>query len=186
MDRLLEDGGNGFWRDGDELGAIEVRCQRRGRGCFMGAEMYDTATDASNGTKTCIAATSEANNFAADTIFLSREREGAEGGCCDVRVRGRSQIEPLSADPELDVLDPKWCRVRFCARVFSWTEEEEEREGNHVGDCHGGDCRGCERDKKDVPDYRDRNGFYSMGWGVGFGVRLQLSLKAEVGLAIGV
>jgi hypothetical protein len=121
MYRLLEDGGDGFWRDGDKFGAIEVRCQRRGRGRSMGAEMDNTATYASNGTKTCIAATSQANDFAAGPIFLGRESERAEGGCCDVRGRGRVQIEPSSADPELVVLDPKWCRVRFCARVFPWT-----------------------------------------------------------------
>ena len=86
-----------------------------------------------------MACSAMANGFPLDTIFLCGEDKAEKvcPGLCGRDCGGRDSIEGLLADEELEVSEEERMAggVGSDPAVFSWPEEEEERNPVQVADC---------------------------------------------------
>jgi hypothetical protein len=95
----------------------------------------------------------------------------------EVGLRGRRKVKALGSNEELDVAEPKGCRVGGGACVFAGSEQEEEGHGCHVGNSKvGWKCAGL-GSIHHVSDDTDGDGLDPV---VLFDVGCELALESKI------
>jgi hypothetical protein len=101
------------------------------------AEVPDTVDNRFDRADERITAQAQANDFAADCIFLISEGQGHKGGPIEVDVGGELGENAMGANVERDVLEAKGGAVGRGSGVFARATEEEEGNTEHVDDGEG-------------------------------------------------
>ena len=137
-----------------------------------------------DGTELVVATAAKTDAFATDTVFLSGEGEGSEGGGPKGGFSAREGVAVHGANEELDIRESKRSGIGVADSVLTGVEEKEKGDGNHIG--HSEVVRLV--DKNDHAHYMtkdvSRNGLDAIGRPISFGVASQLVAEAEVNGAL--
>jgi hypothetical protein len=119
-------------------GAGKEGAEGGSRRSMVCAEVAEAAGEGTSGTGAVVATGALGDDLAAFTILLVDKGEGGAGGPKEVTEGASASVELAVANGEGHVLEGKWCVFPGFA-VFSWAEEEEDRDPSHVdeGCCPG-------------------------------------------------
>jgi hypothetical protein len=116
-----------------------------------------------------------ADDFAANCIFLGSEFQGGKGGTKELVFCSRMPRESLITNAELDVLKAK--RSVICRdSVFTWTQEKEKGNDNHIRNGDVGGIGGGIGQLKDVLEDGERNWLDAIWRRVSFRVAVVLAV----------
>jgi len=148
------------------------------------AEVEEPTSGRRNRTEQGITAAPEADDFAADTIFLIGKFKSNKGGGKELGRGGSGSAQTDRAQKQVDVAGAERLSGRRRAGVLAGPKEKEETEADHVG-------KGAENGVgsgvglgHDVAEDRDRDGFDTLRGRVGARVASELALEAVIDFAL--
>ena len=150
----------------------------------MEAEVNNAARSGQHGAEVRITAASQANDFAANAIFLRREFQCHEGRTEQLGVGGSGVGEGQIAQEEADVAELERLRGSNGAGVLPRPQEEKEGQTNHVGTGEESNVVGVEGLGHDVPKDGNRNGLHAVGRGVMLGIMGKHTAEAKVDISL--
>ena len=109
----------------------------------------------------------QANDFTADTIFLSGELKGAKGGGLEGGHGARQERDAHAAEKKLNIPEGKGSGIGRGTSVFAGTKEEEKGEDDHVGHGHHHRIRQVTSVVHELAEDLDRDGLDPSGRWVG-------------------
>jgi len=160
-----EESGEVGWGDATETQGDGVLVGRNGLGVGCGgrAEVKVPPSGRRNRAEERVAAATEANDFAANTILLSSELKGDERGGKELGSGGSGGVQPNRSEKEMDVAGAERLGRGRLAGIFAGAQKEKEAKANHVGK-RGGDGVGSSVGlSHDMSEYRNGDGFHALG-----------------------
>ena len=98
----------------------------------IGPEVQDSAGNGADGAKQGISTGAMSNDLTSDAIFLFIKGEGGKGGRHDGCLGCSEQVQLGGTCKQLNIFELKRCRFRRADGVFTWPEEKEERNADHI------------------------------------------------------
>ena len=109
---------------------------------IVSTSVQNTVAQTDDRTEGGVAGTAETNDFATNSIFLGRKREGGKGGISKVSLTREEWVQLASAQLKLDIAHTERCRITRQDRVFAGAKKKEKGNAAHVSNCQVTWC-GC-------------------------------------------